>query len=118
MPQSPASRRARQEAALRAGPATRCRGNGGVMNRSAVREFHAPGISVPRGELLVPSQVGDPARGPLMCPAGPLIGGSLLRKGWRAAVAPVPQLEDLGSDLAGATVYLVTCAQRDGRTAA
>ena len=88
------------------------------MNRSAVREFQAPGISVPRGELLVPTQVGDPARGPLMCPAGPLIGGSLLRKGWRASAAPVPRLEDLGSDLAGATVYLVTCAQRDGRTAA
>ena len=88
------------------------------MNRSAVREFHAPGISVPRGELLVPTQVGDPARGPLMCPAGPLIGGSLLRKGWRAALAPVPQLDDLGSDFGGASVYLATCAQRSGRTAA
>jgi 4-hydroxy-3-methylbut-2-enyl diphosphate reductase len=73
---------------------------------------------VPRGELLVPSQVGDPARGPLMCPAGPLIGGSLLRKGWRAAVAPVPQLDDLGSDLGGAAVFLATCAQRSGQTAA
>jgi 4-hydroxy-3-methylbut-2-enyl diphosphate reductase len=88
------------------------------MNRSAVREFHAPGVSVPRGELLVPTQVGDPARGPLMCPAGPLIGGSLLRKGWRAATAPVPELDDLGSDLGGAAVYLVTCAQRSGQTAA
>ncbi|HEX3491931.1 MAG TPA: 4-hydroxy-3-methylbut-2-enyl diphosphate reductase [Streptosporangiaceae bacterium] len=88
------------------------------MNRSAVREFHAPGISVPRGELLVPSQVGDPARGQLMCPAGPLIGGSLQRKGWRAAVAPVPQLDDLGSDQGGAAVYLATCAQRSGQTAA
>jgi 4-hydroxy-3-methylbut-2-enyl diphosphate reductase len=89
------------------------------MNRSAVREFHAPGVSVPRGELLVPTQVGDPARGPLMCPAGPLIGGSLLRKGWRAAAAPVPVLDDLGGDLGGgAAVYLVTCAQRGGQTAA
>ncbi|MGH3409225.1 MAG: hypothetical protein ACRDRJ_43040, partial [Streptosporangiaceae bacterium] len=89
------------------------------MNRSAVREFHAPGVSVPRGELLIPTQVGDPARGPLMCPAGPLIGGSLLRKGWRAAAAPVPVLDDLGGDLGGgAAVYLVTCAQRGGQTAA
>ena len=88
------------------------------MNRSAVREFQAPGISVQRGELLVPTQVGDPARGPLPCPAGPLIGGSLLRKGWRPHAAAVPQLDELGTDLTGATVYLVTCAQRGGQTAA
>ena len=88
------------------------------MNRSAVREFQAPGLSVGRGELLVPTLVGDPARGPLPCPAGPLIEGSLLRKGWPCGLAPVPQLDDPGSDARGATVYLVTCPQRDGSTAA
>jgi 4-hydroxy-3-methylbut-2-enyl diphosphate reductase len=88
------------------------------MNRSAVREFQAPGISLRRGELLVPTEVGDPARGPLRCPAGPLLAGSLLRKGLRAESAPLPQLDDPGSDAGGATVYLVTCPQRDGSTAA
>jgi 4-hydroxy-3-methylbut-2-en-1-yl diphosphate reductase len=88
------------------------------MNRSAVREFQAPGMSVPRGELLVPTQVGDPARGVLPCPAAPLIGGSLLRRGWRMGLAPVPQLDDPGGDAGGAAVYLTTCHQRDGSTAA
>jgi 4-hydroxy-3-methylbut-2-en-1-yl diphosphate reductase len=88
------------------------------MNRSAVRDFQAPGISVQRGEVLVPTQVGDPARGPLPCPAGPLIAGSLLRKGWHCVLAPVPRLDDPGSDARGATVYLVTCPQRDGSIAA
>jgi 4-hydroxy-3-methylbut-2-enyl diphosphate reductase len=88
------------------------------MNRSAVRDFQAPGVSVPRGEMLVPTEVGDPARGPLPCPAGPLIAGSLLRKGWRCTQGPVPRLDDPGSDAGGATVYLATCQQRDGRTGA
>ncbi|HEY1644156.1 MAG TPA: 4-hydroxy-3-methylbut-2-enyl diphosphate reductase [Streptosporangiaceae bacterium] len=88
------------------------------MNRSAVREFQAPDIRVPRGELVVPSEVGDPARGPLPCPAAPLVGGSLLRKGLSCTLAPVPRLDDAGSDAGGALVYLATCPQRDGSTAA
>ncbi|HMG63925.1 MAG TPA: 4-hydroxy-3-methylbut-2-enyl diphosphate reductase, partial [Streptosporangiaceae bacterium] len=88
------------------------------MNRSAVREFQAPDVRVQRGELVVPTQVGDPARGPLPCPAAPLIAGSLQRKGLRCALGPVPRLDDAGSDAGGAAVYLATCAQRDGGTAA
>jgi 4-hydroxy-3-methylbut-2-en-1-yl diphosphate reductase len=93
------------------------------MNRSAVRDFQAPGVSVQRGEVLVPVQVGDPARGPLPCPAAPLIAGSLLRKGWRCTLGSVPRLDEPGSDLGGAaldlaTLYLATCPQRDGSTAA
>jgi 4-hydroxy-3-methylbut-2-en-1-yl diphosphate reductase len=88
------------------------------MNRSAVREFQAPDTRVPRGELVVPTQVGDPARGPLPCPAAPLIGGSLLRKGLSCSMAPVPRLDDAGSEAGGALVYLATCPQRDGSTAA
>jgi 4-hydroxy-3-methylbut-2-enyl diphosphate reductase len=88
------------------------------MNRSAVREFQAPEISLQRGDLLVPTQVGDPARGPLPCPAAPLICGSLLRKGWRPGLGAVPRLDEAGSDAGGATVYLMTCQQRDGQTAA
>jgi len=88
------------------------------MNRSAVREFQAPDVRVQRGELVVPTQVGDPARGPLPCPAAPLIAGSLQRKGLRCALGLVPRLDDAGSDAGGAAVYLATCAQRDGGTAA
>lgn len=88
------------------------------MNRSAVREFQAPDLRVQRGDLLVPTEVGDPARGPLPCPAAPLIAGSLRRKGLRCALAPVPRLEDAGSDAGGAVVFLATCGQRDGSTAA
>jgi 4-hydroxy-3-methylbut-2-enyl diphosphate reductase len=88
------------------------------MNRSAVREFQAPDIQVQRGELLVPTQVGDPARGPLPCPAAPLIAGSLLRRGLRCALGPVLRLDDPGRDAGGAAVYLATCGQRDGSTAA
>jgi 4-hydroxy-3-methylbut-2-enyl diphosphate reductase len=88
------------------------------MNRTAVREFQAPGISVARGELLVPTQVGDPARGLLPCPAAPLVAGSLIRKGWRAVLGPVPVLEDPGADTGGAAVFLVTCPVRDGGSAA
>jgi 4-hydroxy-3-methylbut-2-enyl diphosphate reductase len=88
------------------------------MNRSAVREFRAPEIRVQRGELLVPTQAGDPARGPLPCPAAPLIAGSLHRRGLRCVLAPALRLDDAGSDAGGAAVYLATCAQRDGGTAA
>jgi 4-hydroxy-3-methylbut-2-en-1-yl diphosphate reductase len=88
------------------------------MNRSAVRDFQAPDLRVRRGELLVPTQVGDPARGPLPCPAAPLIAGSLGRKGLRCTLGPVLRLDDAGSDAGGAAVYLATCGQRDGSTAA
>ena len=53
----------------------------GAMNRSAVREFVAPGVSVAPGEVLVPTEVGDAVRGPLPSPAAPLVAGTLLRKG-------------------------------------
>ena len=76
------------------------------MNRSAVREFQAPDVRVRRGELLVPTQVGDPAHGPLPCPAAPLIAGSLQRKGLRCALGPVLRLDEAGRDAGGAAVYL------------
>jgi 4-hydroxy-3-methylbut-2-enyl diphosphate reductase len=88
------------------------------MNRPAVREFQAPGISARRGELLVPTQVGDPARGMLRCPGAPLVWGSLSRKGWSARLVRVPRLEDPGSDAGGATIYALACSQRDGGPAA
>jgi len=88
------------------------------MNRPAVREFVAPGTQVPPGELLVPTEVGDPVRGPVPCPAAPLVGGSLLRKGKQADFAPVGHCVDPSDDEGGAVVFAATCLQRDGSTAA
>ena len=88
------------------------------MNRPAVREFVAPGTQVPPGEVLVPTEVGDPVRGPVPSPAAPLVGGSLLRKGRPVGYAPVGHCVDPSDDEGGATVFVATCLQRDGSTAA
>ncbi len=88
------------------------------MNRSAVREFLAPGTSVAPGDVLVPTQVGDPVRGPLPSPAALLVGGTLLRRGTRVRYAPVGQCADPADDVGGAKVFVATCQQRDGTTAA
>lgn len=88
------------------------------MNRSAVQEFLAPDARVAAGEVLVPTQIGDPVRGPLPSPAAPLIGGTLQRRGQRVGYAPVGECADAASDAGGATVFVATCQQRDGTTAA
>ena len=72
------------------------------MNRSAVREFSAPGTSVAAGEVLIPTEIGDPVRGPLPGPAAPLVGGSLLRKGTRVRYEPVTHCADPGQGEGGA----------------
>jgi 4-hydroxy-3-methylbut-2-enyl diphosphate reductase len=86
------------------------------MNHSAVRAFQAPDTLVARGDLLVLTQAGDSARGPLPCPAAPLVAGSLRRKGLRYALGPVHRLDD-APGARGAAVYLATCGQRDGSVA-
>jgi 4-hydroxy-3-methylbut-2-enyl diphosphate reductase len=86
------------------------------MNHSAVRAFQAPETLVARGDLLVLTQAGDSARGPLPCPAAPLVAGSLRRKGLRYALGPVHRLDD-APGAPGAAVYLATCGQRDGSVA-
>ena len=88
------------------------------MNRSDVREFVAPGTSVAAGEVLIPTEIGDPVRGPLPGPAAPLVGATLLRKGTRVRYAPVTHCADPSHDDGGATVFVATCPQRDGSTAA
>jgi 4-hydroxy-3-methylbut-2-enyl diphosphate reductase len=88
------------------------------MNRSVVREFQAPGISVEPGAVLVPTEIGDPVRGALSCPAAPLIGGTLQRKGRRVSYAPVPRCDDPSHDSDGAALFVVTCQQPDGTTVA
>src|SRR5258707_1260936 len=88
------------------------------MNRSTVREFLAPGTRVAPGEVLVPTEVGDPVRGPLPCPAAPLVGGTLLRKGTRVGYAPVGHCADPSHEDGGAALFVATCPQRDGSQAA
>jgi 4-hydroxy-3-methylbut-2-enyl diphosphate reductase len=88
------------------------------MNRSAVREFLAPDTSVAPGEVLVPTQIGDPVRGALLSPAAPLVAGTLARKGARVRYAPAGDCADPADDVGGAAIFVATCQQRDGSTAA
>jgi 4-hydroxy-3-methylbut-2-en-1-yl diphosphate reductase len=87
------------------------------MNRSAVREIQASGVRVQKDEVLVPTLVGDEVHGPLTCPAAPLVAGSLQRRGRQVRLAPVARLADPLSD-GEAVLYLATCPQPDGGTAA
>ncbi len=87
------------------------------MSRSAVRELQALGVSVARGEVVVPTEVGDQLHGTLRCSAAPLVAGSLERKGRRVRFAPVPECEETETACDPA-LFLATCPQRDGTSAA
>jgi 4-hydroxy-3-methylbut-2-en-1-yl diphosphate reductase len=87
------------------------------MSRSAVREIQVSGISVQRGEVLVPTQIGDPVHGMLICHAAPLVAGSLRAKGKQVRLAELPRCDDSSGD-PDIMLYLVTCQQHDGSTAA
>jgi 4-hydroxy-3-methylbut-2-enyl diphosphate reductase len=67
--------------------------------------------------VLVPTLVSDELHGLLSCPSAPLIAGTLLRRGRPVRLAPLPRPTD---PLAGgdAIMYLATCPQQDGMTAA
>jgi 4-hydroxy-3-methylbut-2-en-1-yl diphosphate reductase len=85
--------------------------------RVDVRELQAAGVSVRRGEVLVPTYVGDDVLGLLTCAAAPLIAGSLQRKGCQTRLAGVPGTAEPLAD-GDAVLYLATCPQQDGSTAA
>ena len=88
------------------------------MIQSGIREFQASGISVERGEVLVPRLLGVDAHGILSCGAAPLVAGSLQRKGCQVRLAPVPRCDDPLGPGDGATLVLATCPQEDGGTVA
>jgi 4-hydroxy-3-methylbut-2-enyl diphosphate reductase len=88
------------------------------MIQSGIREFQASGISVERGEVLVPRLLGVDAHGVLSCGAAPLVAGSLQRKGCQVRLAPVPRCDDPLGHGDGATLVLATCPQEDGGTVA
>lgn len=87
------------------------------MSRSAVRELQASGVNVARGEVVVPTEVGDPLHGTVKCSAAPLVAGSLERKGRQVRLVPVPQCEETEA-AADPVLFVATCPQRDGSTAA
>jgi 4-hydroxy-3-methylbut-2-en-1-yl diphosphate reductase len=87
------------------------------MSRAAVREMQVSGASVQRGEVLVPTQIGDPVHGMLICHAAPLVAGSLRAKGGQVRLGEIQRCDDSAGDF-DATVFLVTCQQLDGSTAA
>jgi 4-hydroxy-3-methylbut-2-en-1-yl diphosphate reductase len=87
------------------------------MSRSAIREIQVSSVSVQRGEVLVPTQIGDPVHGVLICHAAPLVAASLRAKGWLVRLAELPRCDDASGD-ADIMLHLVTCQQHDGSTAA
>jgi len=87
------------------------------MSRSAVREIQVSGISVRRGEVVVPTQIGDAVHGLLSCPAAELVAGSLRAKSGAVRLAELPRCDDPAGDF-DASLFLVTCPQQDGSTAA
>lgn len=88
------------------------------MSRSSARQCLAPGTVVGPGEVLVATEIGDPARGRLPCPAAPLLGGLLHRRGLRVRYAPVPQSGDAAQSEDGAALFVTTALHRDGTATA
>jgi 4-hydroxy-3-methylbut-2-enyl diphosphate reductase len=70
-----------------------------------------------RDEVVVPTQIGDAVHGMLTCHAAPLVAGSLRAKGRTTRLAELPRSDDLSGDF-DAKLYLATCSQQDGTTAA
>jgi 4-hydroxy-3-methylbut-2-en-1-yl diphosphate reductase len=85
------------------------------MSRADIRELLVPSAGILRGEVVVPTYVGDPVHGRLSCPAAPLVAGSLRAKGRLVRVSDLRG--DAGAD-ADARLYLVTCPLAEGDTAA
>jgi 4-hydroxy-3-methylbut-2-enyl diphosphate reductase len=70
-----------------------------------------------RDEVVVPTQIGDAVHGMLTCQAAPLVAGSLQAKGRTTRLAELPRSDDPSGDF-DATLFLVTCPQQNGATAA
>lgn len=84
------------------------------MSRATARKCLAPGTSVAPGEVLVATEVGDPAHGLLPCPAAPLLGGFLNRRGIRVRYGPVPRCADASQADDGAVLFVTSALHADG----
>lgn len=85
------------------------------MTRSPIREIPVASIGMRPGEVLVPTQLGDPVQGLMPCLAAPLVAGSLRAKGRPTRVAELPP--DPHADADG-RLFVATCPQEDGSTGA
>ncbi|MGH3302956.1 MAG: hypothetical protein ACRDOK_14975 [Streptosporangiaceae bacterium] len=85
------------------------------MSRADVRELPAASAGMQRGEVVVPTHVGDPVHGLLSCPAAPLVAASLRARGRPVRVGDLPGAAPADGD---ARLYLVTCPGADGGTVA
>ncbi len=85
------------------------------MSRADIREIPVPSAGLQRGEVVVPTYVGDPVHGRLSCPAAPLVAGSLHARGRPVRIA---DLDGAASADADARLYLVTCPREEGGSAA
>jgi 4-hydroxy-3-methylbut-2-enyl diphosphate reductase len=84
------------------------------MSRPVARKCLAPGITVAPGEVMVATGIGDPVRGPMPCPAAPLVGGVLERRGMPVRYGPVPQYAEASQSDDGAVLFLTSALQDDG----
>ena len=63
---------------------------------------------------MVATEIGDPARGLLPCPAAPLIGGALERRGMPVRYGPVPHYAEASQSDDGAVLFITSALQGDG----
>jgi 4-hydroxy-3-methylbut-2-enyl diphosphate reductase len=84
------------------------------MSRSPARKCLAPGTTVAPGEVMVAVEIGDPARGLLPCPAAPLVGGVLERRGLPVRYGPVPHYAEASQSDDGAVLFITSALQGDG----
>jgi 4-hydroxy-3-methylbut-2-enyl diphosphate reductase len=63
---------------------------------------------------LVATEIGDPARGLLPCPAAPLVGAVLERRGVRVRYGPVPRCAEASEADDGAVLFVTSALQREG----
>jgi len=84
------------------------------MSRPLARKCLAPGTSVAPGEVMVATAIGDPARGLLPCPAAPLVGGVLERRGMTVRYGPVPHYAEASQADDGAVLFVTSALQGGG----
>jgi 4-hydroxy-3-methylbut-2-enyl diphosphate reductase len=78
------------------------------------RRCLAPGTTVAPGEVMVATEIGDPARGLLPCPAAPLVGGVLERRGIPIRYGPVPHYAEASQSDDGAVLFVMSALQGEG----
>ncbi len=84
------------------------------MSRPLARKCLAPGTTVAPGEVMVATGIGDPGRGLLPCPAAPLVGGVLERRGIPVRYGHVPHYAEASQSDDGAVLFLTSALQDAG----